>query len=215
MQDALRPSQPAQAGHTTHQTMNQGSHAKRPKVKTMPYPARRRRRFVEMETPGRRRIRQHEEVDAAVPPDRQAGHRPHLPATQGLKQPEDLGADIRPRARGRRTGRKECSLTNKIQQVTSGLRPGVRHLCRPTGRVPRPQHFQKGLTRRARTLHDHLDSSVREIRRGTHQAEPAPSRSNICAKTNTLNGARHPCRKTGMGHRGCGAVGRIAITLIG
>ncbi len=52
MRDALRPGRPAQADHTTHQTMNRGWHALRPKVKTMPYPTRRRRRFVEMRTPG-------------------------------------------------------------------------------------------------------------------------------------------------------------------
>ncbi len=52
MRDALRPGQPAQAGHTTRQTMNRGWHVLRPKVKTMPYPTRRLRRFVEMGTPG-------------------------------------------------------------------------------------------------------------------------------------------------------------------
>ncbi len=192
MRDALRLGQPTQTGHTTRQTMNQGSHAKRPKVKTMPYPTHRRRRFVEMETPS---IDTSVSMRTCMPPCRQGSHRPArawASRLQGSRSRRRQAARTPDRAKGL------LSLTNKIHQVAPGLRPGVRHLCRPTGCVPRPQHFQKGPTRRARTLHDHLDPPVREIRRGAHQAKPATSRSNICAKTNTLNSSRHPRRETDM-----------------
>ncbi len=97
-------------------------------------------------------------------------------------------------------------------QVTPRRRPGKGHLGRPAGCVPDLEHLQQGPTRRRRTLDDHHDTPVREVRRRTHQAEPASSRSDICTEANTLNRSRHPCRQAGMRS---GSGGRIMIILTG